>query len=63
MSKTKKSQPASNYITTIRDGAIAGSIFRGNTPDGHTYLYFELSRAWKAQSVGSTSDNWDTDVT
>lgn len=50
MSKPKKAQPASNYIITIRDGAIAANIFRGNTADGFTYLYFELSRAWKTQS-------------
>ncbi len=51
MSKQKKNPAASNYITTIRDGAIAANIFRGNTPDGFTYLYFELSRSWKAQST------------
>jgi hypothetical protein len=51
MSKQKKNPAASNYVTTIRDGAIAANIFRGNTPDGFTYLYFELSRSWKAQST------------
>ncbi len=51
MSKPKKNQASSNYITTLRDGAIAANIFRGNTPDGFTYLYFELSRSWKAQST------------
>ena len=51
MSKNKKSKTtASNYITTIREGAIAANVFRGNTPDGHTYLYFELSRSWKSLS-------------
>ena len=50
MSKPKKNQASSNYVTTIREGAIAANIFRGNTPDGHTYLYFELSRSWKALS-------------
>ena len=51
MSKPKKSEPASsNYVKTIREGAIAANIFRGNTADGHTYLYFELSRSWKSQS-------------
>lgn len=48
MSKSKKPLPSSNYVTTIRDGAIAASIFRGNTADGHTYLYFELNRSWKS---------------
>ena len=52
MSKKKKSTPSSNYVTTIREGPIAANIFRGSTPDGHTYLYYELSRAWKTQSSG-----------
>ncbi len=51
MSKSKKSPATSNYVTTVRDRAIAANIFRGNTPDGFTYLYFELSRSWKAQST------------
>ena len=50
MSKVKKSQASSNYVFTIREGAIGANIFRGNTPDGHCYLYFELSRSWKSQS-------------
>jgi len=48
MSKNKSPKKASSkYIETIRDGAVAANIFRGNTADGHTYLYFELSRSWK----------------
>jgi hypothetical protein len=50
MSKSKKNQASSNYVTTIREGAIGANIFRGNTADGHTYLYFEISRAWKSQT-------------
>jgi hypothetical protein len=50
MSKPKKNPASSNYIDTVREGAIAANIFRGNTPDGFTYLYFEISRSWKAQS-------------
>ena len=51
MSKPKKNQAASNYyIETIREGAIAANIFRGNTPDGFTYLYFRnQSSSWKSQ--------------
>ena len=51
MSKSKTSPAASNSVPTVRDGAIAANIFRGTTPDGFTYLYFELSRSWKAQST------------
>ena len=54
MSKTSnKNQAASKYVETVRDkeqGAIAANIFRGNTPDGFTYLYFEISRSWKSQA-------------
>ena len=50
MSKPKKNPASSNYIDTVREGAIAANIFRGNTPDGFTYLYFEISRSWKSQS-------------
>ena len=53
MSKTKKKPASSNFVTTIRDEdnkAIAANIFRGNTADGFTYLYFELSRSWKTQT-------------
>ena len=52
MSKKKKSPASSNYVKTIRDGAIAANIFRGSTPDGHSYLFFEVSRAWKTQASG-----------
>ena len=53
MSKPKKQPAASNYVKTIRDkehGAIAANIFRGNTADGFTYLYYEVSRCWKTQT-------------
>ncbi len=55
MPKQSKKQKESNYVTTIRHPlhkAIAAGIFRGRTPDGFTYLYFELSRSWMAQSSG-----------
>ena len=53
MSKKKPTSPTStNYVRTIREAAIAANIFRGSTPDGHTYLYYELSRAWKSQASG-----------
>jgi hypothetical protein len=49
MAKNKNdAKKPSNYITTIRDGAVAANIFRGMTPDGHAYLYFSLSRSWKS---------------
>jgi ABC-type nitrate/sulfonate/bicarbonate transport system substrate-binding protein len=48
-----KSPRKSNFITAIRsqkNPAVAALISRGTTPDGFSYLYFELSRAWKAST-------------
>ena len=52
MSKQSKTTKESNYVNTIRskvDPAIAANIFRRATQDGHTYLDYELSRAWKTE--------------
>lgn len=49
-SSSKNAEKSGNYVTTIRDGAIAANIFRGVTPDGHAYLYFSLSRSWKSST-------------
>ena len=51
MPKKPKSKKESNYVHTIRsetDPAIAANVFRRVTQDGHAYLDFELSRAWKS---------------
>lgn len=49
MAKSKNTtKKNTNYVATIRHGAIAANIFRGLTPDGHAYLYFSLSRSWKS---------------
>ncbi|MEQ8849010.1 hypothetical protein [Botrimarina sp.] len=47
-SSSKNAGKSNNYVTTIREGAIAANIFRGVTPDGHAYLYYSLSRSWKS---------------
>jgi hypothetical protein len=52
MAKSKKNPKKSNYVTTVREGAVAANIFRGQTADGHAYLYFSLSRSWKSSSGG-----------
>ena len=38
----------SDYIATVREGAIAANIFLGQTQDGLNYHYFLLSRSWKS---------------
>ena len=51
MPKPSEKKRESNYVTTIRSAvcpAIAANIFRRSTPDGHTYLDYEISRAWKS---------------
>ena len=48
MSDQRPGQASSHYVDTVRDGAVAANIFRGQSGRGRTYLYFELSRAWKS---------------
>lgn len=38
----------SDYVATVREGAIAANIFLGQTQDGLGYHYFLLSRSWKS---------------
>ena len=51
MPKQTKKKKGSNYVITLRSElcpAIAAHVFRRSTPDGHTYLDFEVNRAWKS---------------
>ncbi|MEM9511607.1 MAG: hypothetical protein AAF978_02825 [Cyanobacteria bacterium P01_E01_bin.48] len=51
MSKKKKEAKESNYIRTFRSKvspAVAANVYRGTTSDGHTYLYYEISRYWSS---------------
>lgn len=54
MSNTKSKEKAQNGktdpIKTIRNGAIAASIWKRQTPTGFEYLDFSLSRSWKMKS-------------
>ena len=34
-------------VHTVTVGPIVIDILRGATTDGHTYLYFQVSRAWQ----------------
>jgi len=52
-SKPKKENKQSNYVITLRSEicpAVAANVFRRSTADGHTYLDYEISRAWKSGS-------------
>lgn len=47
--KTKKTQQ--KPARTIRNGAIAASIWKRQSPSGFEYFDFSLSRSWKSQST------------
>lgn len=46
-------QSTSEYITAVREGAIAANIFLGESDSGTKYHYFLLSRSWKSTKSGS----------
>jgi len=48
----KKKSAATKPVKTIRQGAIAASIWKRQAPSGFEYYDFSLSRSWKAQSTG-----------
>ena len=39
-----------NIVTSIESGPIVVDILRGTAADGHTYLYYQPSRAWQPQN-------------
>ena len=51
MTDTKTKNPMKPE-KTIRNGAIAASIWRRQAPSGFEYFDFSLSRAWKAKTSG-----------
>ena len=50
----KKAPGKKSPVKTIRAGVVLASIYRGNTPDGIPYLYFELDREATAQNGKKT---------
>lgn len=52
--KKKKTVPAETPVHTIREGAVAASIWRRQSPSGYAYYDFSLTRSWKSLSSGST---------
>lgn len=41
-------------VHTIRQGAIAASIWMRQSPSGYAYLDFSLSRSWKSMSTAKS---------
>ena len=39
-----------NIVTSIESGPVVIDVLRGTTADGHTYLYYQPSRAWQPQN-------------
>lgn len=56
--KTKKTQAVdadtAAPVHTVREGAIAASIWLRQSPSGFPYYDFSLSRSWKSVSSGRT---------
>lgn len=52
--KKKKSSLAVTPVHTIREGAVAASIWRRQSPSGFAYLDFSLTRSWESMSSGNT---------
>ena len=53
---SKKSTGRKSPVKVIRAGAVLASIYRGSTPDGIPYLYFELEREATAQNGKKTAN-------
>ena len=43
-------KPPDNIVTSIESGPVVVDVLRGTTADGHTYLYYQPSRAWRPQN-------------
>jgi hypothetical protein len=45
-----KTKAKANPVKTIRQGAIAASIWKRTAPSGFEYFDFSVSRSWKSQN-------------
>ena len=52
--KKKKTAPAETPVHTIREGSVAASIWRRQSPSGYAYYDFSLTRSWQSLSSGNT---------
>lgn len=51
---TKKKPAAEIPVHTIRQGAVAASIWRRMSPAGYEYFDYSLARSWQSKSSGNT---------
>lgn len=52
--KKKKTISAETPVHTIREGSVAASIWRRQSPSGYAYYDFSLTRSWQSLSSGNT---------
>jgi len=52
--KRKKTMSAEVPVHTIREGSVAASIWRRQSPSGFAYYDFSLTRSWQSLSSGNT---------
>jgi len=50
MSSKNSKRAGDNIVHTVRCGSIIADVLRGTAADGHAYLYYQTSRAWRPQS-------------
>jgi len=55
--KKKKPVSAETPVHTIREGSVAASIWRRQSPSGYAYYDFSLARSWQSLSSGSTGNS------
>lgn len=53
-SKLGTSDGSTDPIHVIREGAVAASIWKRQSPSGYSYYDYSLSRSWKSLSSGRT---------
>jgi len=56
-SKKKKSMSTETPVHTIREGSVAASIWRRQSPSGYAYYDFSLARSWQSLSTGSAGSS------
>jgi hypothetical protein len=49
-----KNGEATDPVHTVREGAVAASIWLRQSPPGLLYYDFSLSRSWKSMNTGKT---------
>lgn len=52
--KAKPETETTDPVHTVREGAVAASIWLRQSPSGFPYYDFSLSRSWKSMSTGKT---------